>query len=79
MTSSRISRMSSTPLLEAASISSTSVAAPLSMERQAAHSPQGPAAVGCSQLTAFASILAQDVLPVPREPQNRYACEKCPV
>ena len=71
MTSSRMSRISSTPLLEAASISSTSVADPASMERQAAHSPQGPEAVGWRQLTALAKILAQVVLPVPREPQNR--------
>ena len=29
--------------------------------------------MGLSQLTAFARILAQEVLPVPREPVKRYA------
>ena len=37
------------------------------------HSPQGLPSTGCSQLTAFANILATDVLPVPLVPQNRYA------
>ncbi len=63
--------MLSTPLLEAASISSTSVVVPASMARQAAHSPQGLPSCGSRQLTAFANILAQLVFPVPREPQNR--------
>ena len=65
--------MASTPLLEAASISSTSVAVPFSIASHAAHLPQGLPFTGERQLTALARILAQVVLPVPREPQNRYA------
>ena len=41
--------------------------------RQASHSPQGFPPTGCSQLTTLARILAQVVLPVPREPKKRYA------
>lgn len=37
------------------------------------HSPQGLPFTGCWQFTAFASIFATVVLPVPRVPQNRYA------
>jgi hypothetical protein len=63
--------MLSTLLLLAASISRTSVALPESIERQAEHSLQGLPFIGCSQLTAFASIFAVEVFPVPRVPQNR--------
>ena len=69
--SSRSARTFSTPLLEAASISTTSRTLPSSMPRQAAHSPQGSPFTGCRQLTALASILAQVVLPVPRVPTKR--------
>ena len=71
MTSSRRSRMLSTPLLEAASISTTSMMEPASIPRQTSHSLQGSPSLGCRQLTALARILAQVVLPVPREPVNR--------
>ena len=70
-TSSRMSRILSTPLLEAASISSTSVALPASIERQASQARHGEPFCGFSQLTALARIFAQVVFPVPREPQNK--------
>ena len=77
--SSRSWRTLSTPLLDAASISTTSMMLPSSMPRQAGHLPQGLPSTGCSQLSALASIFAQVVLPVPRVPMNRYACEVRPV
>ena len=63
--------MLSTPLLLAASISTTSSTEPSSIPRQAAHSLQGLPSTGRSQLTALATILEQVVLPVPREPVKR--------
>ena len=63
----------STPLLDAASISSTSMQEPESMALQASQTLQGLPWSGFRQLTAFARILAQLVLPVPLEPVNRYA------
>ena len=69
--SSRRARIWSTPLLEAASSSTTSKMEPLSMPTQAGHFPQGLPWTGDSQLTALAKILAQVVLPVPRVPVNR--------
>ena len=68
-----ISRILSTPLLEAASISMTFMLAPAAMALQIRHSPQGPSSVGCSQFTVFAKIFATVVLPVPLVPVNRYA------
>ena len=64
-------RMLSTPLLLAASISTTSKIEPFSNPLQTSHSPQGSPSLGCRQFTARARILAQVVLPVPREPVNR--------
>ncbi|CDD30341.1 putative uncharacterized protein [Firmicutes bacterium CAG:94] len=69
--SSMRERMESTPLLLAASISTTSKIEPSSSPRQISHSPQGSPSLGCRQFTARARILAQVVLPVPREPVNR--------
>ena len=69
--SSRMARMSSTRLLEAASSSSTSRMEPFSIPRQAGQALQGLPSTGCSQFTARASSLAQEVLPVPRVPVNR--------
>ena len=69
--SSRRARTWSTPLLEAASSSSTSKIDPFSMPRQAGHLLQGLPFSGCWQFTARARILAQVVLPVPRVPVNR--------
>ena len=71
MASSRRARTWSTPLLEAASSSSTSSRLPLSMPWQAGQRPQGSPSAGCSQFTALARILAQVVLPVPRVPVKR--------
>ena len=70
-TFSRRSRISSTPLLDAASISTISILAGEERARQTAHSPQGEPSRGCSQFTARANILASVVLPVPRGPQKR--------
>ena len=69
--SSMRERMLSTPLLLAASISTTSKMDPSSNPLQISHWPQGSPSLGCRQLTARARILAQVVLPVPREPVNR--------
>ena len=41
------------------------------MARQASHTLQGLPLSGWRQLTAYARILAQLVLPVPREPVKR--------
>ena len=60
-------------LFDAASISNTSIERPLSISRHISHSPQGEPSLRSRQLTAFARILAQVVLPVPREPVKRYA------
>ena len=67
----RISRTSSTPLLDAASISMTFRELPAAIFLQDGHSPQGLPLFGCSQFTARAKIFATLVLPVPRVPQNR--------
>ncbi len=71
MVSLRNSRTSSTPLLEAASISTTSSRPPLSMPRQHGQVLQGPSSCKFSQLTALANTLAQLVFPVPRVPVNK--------
>ena len=47
--------------------------------RQVSHVPQGSPFSGCSQLTARANTFAVEVLPVPRVPQNRYACAMRPL
>ena len=69
-TFSRRSRISLTPLLEAASISKMS-RLPSESARQTAHSPQGEPFTGRSQLTARAKMRATVVLPVPRGPVKR--------
>ena len=69
--SSRRARTLSTPLLEAASSSTTSRIEPSRMPRQDGHCPQGLPFTGCSQLTARAKMRAQVVLPVPRVPMKR--------
>ena len=71
--SSRSIRISSTPLLLAASISTTSRIEPSSRPLQAAHFPQGSPSCKSRQLTALARIFAQEVFPVPLEPVKRYA------
>ena len=69
--SSRSIRILSTPLLLAASISTTSVTEPSSIPRQISHVPQGSPSIGFKQLMALANIFAHVVLPVPREPVNK--------
>ncbi|RIH75567.1 hypothetical protein Mterra_03966 [Calidithermus terrae] len=81
---SRRSRTSSTELLLAASISSTSGCRPSRTSRQPSHTPQGlvglPALPACAprtpssdpvQLTAWAMRRALVVLPTPRGPEKR--------
>ena len=68
-----ISRISSTPLLEAASISIISRKFLLSICLQLLHSLHGSTPFNFSQLTILANILAILVLPVPLGPQNKYA------
>src|SRR4051812_24774630 len=80
MARSRSSRASSTPRLDAASISTTSSDdEPAQMRWQLAHSPQGSLeSVRRSQLSAIASTRARVVLPTPRGPQSRYPCATRP-
>src|SRR4029079_12263146 len=77
---SRSSRASSTPRLEAASISTTSrLDDPLQMRSQETQTPHGsPSAPRFSQLSAIASTRASGVLPTPRGPQSRYPCATRP-
>ena len=70
-TRSRISRMSSMPRWLAASSSITSIEVASWMVRHDSHSRHGLVVGPRSQLSAFARILAIDVLPVPRGPANR--------
>src|SRR4051794_35931883 len=65
--------MSSTELLEAASISMTSIEVALAIDTHDWHTPHGVVVGPCSQFRQAARILAIDVLPVPREPTNRLA------
>ncbi len=62
--------MSSTLLLEAASISITSRARPSRIARHASHVSSGSPSRTLGQLIALATIRASDVLPVPRGPTN---------
>ena len=68
------SRMSSTLLFDAASISTTSSARPSRMATQAAQRSHGSPSWRFVQLSALATIRAIEVLPVPRGPTNRSAC-----
>ncbi len=70
-TLSRRSRMSSTELFDAASISMTSIDVALAIATHDSHTPHGVTVGPCSQFRQAARILAIDVLPVPREPTNR--------
>ena len=65
--------MSSTELLEAASISITSSEVAFAIATHDSHTPHGSIVGPCSQFRQAARILAVLVLPVPREPTNRYA------
>ena len=72
-TSSLMTLMSLTLVLDAPSISITSVLYPCVISRQDTHSPQGCAVGPCSQFRAFASRRAEDVFPTPLGPEKRYA------
>src|SRR3954454_22630948 len=65
--------MSSTELLDAASISMTCSDVAAAIATHDSHVPHGSIVGACSQFRPPAGILAIDVLPVPREPTNRYA------
>src|ERR1700760_722701 len=65
--------MSSTELFEAASISITSSEFARAIDRHDSHSPHGSTVGPRSQFRQAARIFAIEVLPVPREPTNRYA------
>ena len=65
--------MSSTELFDAASISMTSSDVAPAMALHESHFPHGSTVGPCSQFRHEARILAIDVLPVPRDPTNRYA------
>ena len=65
------SRVSSTPVREAASTSIKSMKRPAAMAVQMPHSPQGAEVMPVSQLKQAARIRAKVVLPTPRVPVNR--------
>src|ERR687894_3009137 len=65
--------MSSTELFDAASISITSSDVALAIARHESHLPSGVTVGPAWQFRHAARIFAIDVLPVPREPTNRYA------
>src|SRR5688500_10144137 len=65
--------MTTTEMLDAASISITASQGALAIATHASHSPHGVAVGPFTQLSDAARIFAIDVLPVPREPTNRYA------
>ena len=74
-----ISRMSLTPVREAASISSTSTCRPSAMATQASQTPQGsivapPRPSAPVQFSPLATIRAVVVLPTPRTPVSTKAC-----
>src|SRR5450631_1511109 len=75
---SRSSRTSSTPLLEAPSISKTSVEVPLVISMQSGQTLQGSWTTPSSQLRVLARMRAVLVLPTPRAPVNRKACATRP-
>jgi len=66
-------------LFDAASISSTSIEFSALSATQVGHTPHGSPCDGFSQLIARASTFAAVVFPVPRVPENRYACATRPV
>ncbi len=66
------SRMASTPLLEAASISMTANDELVPTDTQLSQTPQGSPSSSFSQLSALARMRAVEVLPVPRGPLKRY-------
>jgi len=77
-TFSRSVRISSTLVLEAASISITSTGAPETKSWQEGQAPQASGPVRAVHASALASNRAVVVLPTPRGPVNRYACATRP-
>src|SRR5215472_12885622 len=73
-----ISRTSSTPVLDAPSISSTSTELPAVISWQFTHALHGVGVGPRSQLSALASTRAAVVLPTPRTPVKRKACATRP-
>ena len=69
------SLISSIPLFEAASISITSKWELLFVDSQWEHFSQGFDVGPFSHKSAFAIILAVEVFPLPRRPENKYACD----
>src|SRR6185437_6483110 len=67
------SRMLSTPVFDAASISITSTKQLLSISRQFSQAPHGSFTCKFVQFNALAIILAIVVLPTPRVPVSKYA------
>ncbi len=65
--------MSSTELLDAASISITSSEVAPAIATHESHSPHGETVGPFTQFRHAARIFAMLVFPVPREPTNRYA------
>ena len=63
--------MSSTELLDAASISITSSELAEAIVTHDSQTPHGETVGPCSQFSEAARIFAIEVLPVPREPTNR--------
>src|SRR5579872_5283704 len=78
-TASRSARISSIPRLLAASISRTSSAVPERIARQFSHVLSGVAVGPLTQSIQRARILAAEVLPEPRGPENRYAWASLPL
>src|SRR5215831_15497366 len=70
---SRNSRMLSTPVFDAASISNTSMDLPAAISWQDGHVLSGVMVGPFSQLRPFARIRAVVVFPTPRGPEKRYA------
>ena len=63
----------STPLFDAASISTISILLLSRDNLQHSHCPHGSAPMGLLQLIALENIFAILVFPVPLGPQNKYA------
>ena len=72
-TLSKISRVSSTLVRDAASTSIRSTKRPWLISKQLWHSPHGSELMPCSQFRHLAKIRAMVVLPTPRVPVNKYA------
>src|SRR5215467_13178977 len=70
--------MSSTPVLEAASISITSTGAPETKSWHDGHALHASGPVRCVHASALARSRAVVVLPTPRGPVKRYACATRP-